>query len=88
MVAARMTGLIAGGEGVVDVPFDSEGLPADGVDDGMAVAAQLRILEFEALDELQSSFRRLCFQHLAENLIQASSAVGSGKAKFQRLDGS
>ena len=52
MVAPGMTGLIASGEGVVDVPFDSEGLPPDGVNDGMAVAAQLRILEFKALDEV------------------------------------
>ena len=52
MVAPGMTGLIARGEGVVDVSFDSEGLPADGVDDGMAIPAQLRILEFKAVDEL------------------------------------
>ena len=46
MVAPGMTGLITGGEGVVYVSLDSESLPADGVDDGMAIPAQLRILEF------------------------------------------
>ena len=61
MVAARMTGLIARRKGLVDITLDSESFAADGMDDGMAIAAQLRVLEFKTLDELQSTPRRMCF---------------------------
>jgi hypothetical protein len=52
MVATGMTGLIASRKGIVNVTLDSEGFAAHGMDNGMAVPAQLRILEFKALDEL------------------------------------
>ena len=61
MVAAGMTGLIAGRKGVVDITLDSESLAADGMDDRMAIAAQLRVLKFKPLDELQSTPRRMSF---------------------------
>jgi hypothetical protein len=70
----------------VDIALDSEGLAANGVDDWMAIAAQLRIFELKSLDELQSILCCLCFQDVAKNSVQASGAVRSGKTEFQRVN--
>ena len=61
VITTGMTGLVAGAKGFVNRAFDPIGLPADGVDHWMAVASQLGVVFFIALDQLEG-FERGVFR--------------------------
>jgi hypothetical protein len=48
-----MAGLVTRSEGVMDGSFQTEGFTADGVHHRVTVPAQLRVLGFQAVDQLE-----------------------------------
>jgi hypothetical protein len=52
VVTAGMASLIASRERVVNIAFDTISFPADGVDDGVTVASDVRVVFFQALNQL------------------------------------
>jgi hypothetical protein len=77
VVTTGVAGLIAGGKRFMDVAFELEGLPTDGVDDGMAVAPQLSVLCFETANELEGFDGAMILERGAEKIVEAFGAVGS-----------
>ena len=77
MVATRVAGLVADRKRVVDIALEPKRLAADGMDNRMTVAPQLRIIRFKALDQLQRLGGCVILEGLAEKIIETFSAVRS-----------
>jgi hypothetical protein len=69
--------LVAGRKRVVDIALEPKRLAADGMDNRMTVAPQLRIIRFKALDQLQRLGGSVILEGLAEKIIETFSAVRS-----------
>jgi hypothetical protein len=77
MITTRVAGLVAGGEGIVNISFDAVGLTPDGVHDRMAVAAKLGIFRFVTLDQVENFQRRMPLERLSKEIIQTLGATAA-----------
>src|SRR6516164_138989 len=75
MVATGVAGLVAGRKRVVDIALEPKCLAADGMDNRMTIAPQLRIVRFETLDQLQRLGGCVMLEGLAEKIIETLGAV-------------
>jgi hypothetical protein len=60
----------------VNITLEPKRFPADGMDDGMTVAPQLRILRFKTLDQLEHVGGCVILEGLAEKIIETLSTAG------------
>ncbi len=90
MIAAGVAGLIASGEGIMNIAFDPISLAADGMHDRMTASSELGIFRFVALDQLQDLDSRVLFQGVGEEAIKtlcAATAVHAGLDRLGRRQG-
>ena len=74
-----MTGLVAGGEGFVNIAFEAKGLPADRMDHRVTVAPEIAVLGLQALNEPQRFGRRMGFQRVTKEFVEAFGSAGPSR---------
>jgi hypothetical protein len=75
MVTTGVAGLVAGRKRVMNIALELKRLPTDGMNDGMTVAPQLRILRFKTLDQSERFGGCMVFEGLAEEMIETLSTA-------------
>ena len=70
MVTTGVAGLVAGGKRLVNIALEPKRFPPDGMDDGMTVAPQLRVLRFKTFNQLEHVGGGVVLEGLAEKMIK------------------
>jgi hypothetical protein len=60
----------------VNITLEPKRFPADGMDDGMTVAPQLRVFRFKTLNQLEHVGGGVILEGLAEKIIETLSTAG------------